>query len=223
MHNKSLDARRNSDFVIAARVTLVVARGGFARVSSIVRRFPLAKRMRSLPKQVEVLCQTVDAPPRLIAHLTLVHDFAVSLVEEMKRVLPEISLNAESIFFGAATHDIGKSLHRSELSEAGNAHEADGERLLLKLGVNAQLARFARTHAAWRNNVALTLEDLFVSLADTCWKGKRISELETLVAERIASETGKEVWDVFILLDDVLQKLTEGADERLAWQAQFPA
>ena len=179
--------------------------------------------MRSLPEQVEVLCQTVDAPPQLVAHLTLVHDFAVSLVEETKRILPELSLDAESVFFGAATHDIGKSLHRSELSEAGNAHEADGEQLLLKLGVDARLARFARTHAAWRTDATLTLEDLFVSLADTCWKGKRDSELETLLAERIASETDKEVWDVFILLDDVLQKLTEGADERLSWQAQFPA
>ena len=179
--------------------------------------------MRSLPKQVEVLCQTVDAPPRLVAHLTLVHDFAVSLVEETKCVLPELSLDEESVFFGAATHDIGKSLHRSELVEAGDFHEAAGERLLLKLGVDAKLARFARTHAAWQTDSDLTLEDLFVSLADTAWKGKRVAEFETFVAERIASETGKEVWDVFILLDDVLQKLTKGADERLAWQAQFPA
>ena len=185
--------------------------------------FLLLNEMHSLPKQVEVLCQTIDAPPRLVAHLTLVHDFAVSLIQETNRILPEISLDARSVFFGAATHDIGKSLHRSELIEAGNAHEADGERLLLKLGIDANLARFARTHAAWRNDDTLTLEDLFVSLADTCWKGKRVSELETLVTERIANETGKEVWDVFILLDDVLQKLTESADERLAWQAQFPA
>ena len=179
--------------------------------------------MRSLPKQVEVLCQTIDAPPRLVAHLTLVHDVAVSLIEETKRVFPELPLDEESVFFGAATHDIGKSLHRSELVEAGNAHEADGERLLVKLGIDSKLARFARTHAAWQNDSKMTLEDLFVSLADTCWKGKRVSELETLIAERIAAETGKEVWDVFILLDDVLQRLAEGADERLAWQAQFPA
>lgn len=179
--------------------------------------------MRALPKQVESLCKTVDAPPRLVAHLILVHDFAVSLVEETRRILPELSLDTESIFFGAATHDIGKSLHRSELVEIGNAHESDGERLLLRLGVDASLARFARTHADWQNNTNLTLEDLFVSLADTCWKGKRISELENLVVERVASETGKEVWDIFILLDDMLQKLAEGADERLAWQTQFPA
>jgi hypothetical protein len=179
--------------------------------------------MRSLPKQIEVICKNVDAPPRLVAHLTLVHDVAVSLVEETKRVLPKISFDEESIFFGAATHDIGKSLHRAELVEAGNAHESAGEQLLLKLGVEKRLARFARTHATWKGDKDLTVEDLFVSLADNCWKGKRIYELETLVAERIASETNQEVWDVFILLDDILQKLAEGADERLSWQAQFQA
>lgn len=179
--------------------------------------------MRSLPKQVEILCQTVDAPPRLIAHLTLVHDVAVSLIEEIKQSFPALSLYEESIYFGAATHDIGKSLHQTELIEPGNAHESAGEQLLLKLGFRKHLARFARTHAAWENGKSLTLEDLFVSLADNCWKGKRISELESLIAERIAFETGKEVWDVFILLDDILQKLAENADERLAWQSTFPA
>ena len=177
--------------------------------------------MRSLPKKVKIICRKVNAPPRLVAHLTLVHDVAVSLVEKTKSVLPTLSLDEESIFFGAATHDIGKSLYRAELSKAGNAHESAGEELLLKLGVEKHLARFARTHAAWRNNNELTLEDLFVSLADNCWKGKRVSELETLVAELIAVETKQEVWDVFILLDDILQNLAENADERLSWQSQF--
>ncbi len=178
--------------------------------------------MHSLPKQVKLICQQVDAPQRLIAHLTLVHDFAILLITEIEKVLPDLKLNSESILFGAATHDIGKSLYRSELIEAGNAHEAAGETLLLKLGIDSKLARFARTHATWRSETALTLEDLFVSLADTSWKGKRISELETLIAERIAYITAKEVWDVFILLDNILQKLTESADKRLAWQALFP-
>ena len=177
--------------------------------------------MRDLPEQVQMICKTVDAPPRLVAHLTLVHDVAVSLVEEIHLKLPKLQFDAETIFFGAATHDIGKSLHRSELIEPGSEHESDGEQLLLKLGINANLARFARTHAAWQSAEFLTIEDLFVSLADNCWKGKRILELETLIAEHVASEINEEVWNVFILLDDILQKLTEDADERLMWQSQF--
>lgn len=178
--------------------------------------------MRSLAEQIETLCQTVNAPPRLVAHLTLVHDVAVSLVEAINFALPKLLLDTESISFGAATHDIGKSLHRAELSEVGNAHEAAGEELLINLGVEKRLARFARTHSDWKTNENLTLEDLFVSLADNCWKGKRISALETLIAEKIAAETKQEVWDVFILLDDILENLAKNADERLSWQAQFP-
>jgi hypothetical protein len=105
---------------------------------------------------------------------------------------------------------------------AGAAHESAGEQLLLKLGIDKSLARFARTHAAWQTDNDLMMEDLFVSLADNSWKGKRLAELESLIAERIADKTGKEVWNIFMILDDVLQKLAEKADERLAWQAQFP-
>ncbi len=179
--------------------------------------------MHPLPKQVSVICQVVNAPPRLVAHLTLVHDVAVNLIKELHQHFPELSVDDEGIFFGAASHDIGKSLYRSELVEAGNTHELAGERLLLKMGFDERLARFARTHAAWPNDDALSLEDLLVSLADNCWKGKRIAKLETLIAERITAATGKEVWSVYILLDDILQKLAETADDRLEWQAQFPA
>ena len=140
----------------------------------------------------------------------------------MTRAFPGVSFDADSIRFGAATHDIGKSRHRGELVEKGGAHEAEGEKLLLELGVEPRLARFARTHAAWLNDAELPLEDLLVALADNCWKGKRLPELETLVAERVVAQTGDEVWNAFMLLDDILQKLAENADERLAWQAQFP-
>lgn len=177
--------------------------------------------MQSLPKQIELLLISVNAPPRLIAHLTLVYDVAVQLIEKIKIVFPKLSLDEESIFFGAATHDIGKSLYRSELVETGNAHELAGEKLLLEKGIEEKFARFARTHAIWNKDESLPLEDLIVSLADNCWKGKRISELENLISEKIALETNQEVWEVFINLDDILQKLTENADERLTWQSNF--
>src|SRR3712207_3473307 len=94
----------------------------------------IRKDMRPLPKQVEEICQKVNAPPRLIAHLTLVHDVACSLVEESRQRLPGLELDAESVAFGAATHDIGKALHPSELLSAGGEHEAEGERLLKSIG-----------------------------------------------------------------------------------------
>ena len=179
--------------------------------------------MQPLPKQVEEICQKVNAPPRLVAHLTLVHDVASSLVEEFQRRLPALKLDTRSVCFGAATHDIGKALHPAELVEAGSEHEAEGELLLKRLGVAKQLARFARTHAAWREDTSLALEDLFVTLADTCWKGKRVPELDEMVARRIAAQTGGEEWEVYLILDDILQKLSADADTRLAWQATFAA
>jgi hypothetical protein len=127
--------------------------------------------MHNLPGQVEKLCKTVNAPPGLIAHLTIVHDAAIRLVEAIKTEFPNLSFTEESILFGAAAHDIGKALYRSELSVAGSEHETVGERLLLELSIDKSLARFARSHAAWRNDDSLELEDLFVALADHCWKG----------------------------------------------------
>lgn len=181
------------------------------------------ENMRPLPKQVEEICQRVNAPPRLVAHLTLVHDVACSLVEESLRRLPGLELDSQGVTFGAATHDIGKALHPTELVEAGSEHEAEGERLLRRLGVAEPLARFARTHAAWRDDESLALEDLFVTLADTCWKGKRVPELDEMVARRIAAQTGRAEWDVYLVLDEILQKLSADADQRLAWQATFAA
>jgi hypothetical protein len=65
------------------------------------------------------------------------------------------------------------------------------------------------------------MEDLIVALADNCWKGKRVDELESLVVSQIALATGKEPWEVFSALDEIIGKLASKADARLAWQAQF--
>lgn len=175
-----------------------------------------------LPDAVKEICKKVNAPPRLIAHLTLVHDVAVKLTKEIKTKFPMIEINEQSIHFGAATHDIGKAIHRSELSGSGSRHEEDGADLLKSFDVSVELARFTRTHALWRTDSSLELEDLLVSLADNCWKGKREVDLEMLICNQIACVTKKEIWDVFIVLDEILQTITIESDARLAWQQQYP-
>ena len=67
----------------------------------------------------------------------------------------------------------------------------------------------------------MTAEDLIVALADHCWKGSRNEELESQIADRIADSLGIETWGVFLTLDDILAKLANGADKRLAFQRQF--
>jgi hypothetical protein len=47
--------------------------------------------------------------------------------------------------------------------------------------------------------------------------------LESLVVSQIALATGKEPWEVFSALDEIIGKLASEADARLAWQAQFSA
>jgi len=174
-----------------------------------------------LPDRVVALLAELESPPRLAAHLRAVHDVAHRLVDWAERHCPALPLDREAVLFGAATHDVGKTLHVSELSGPGAAHEEAGRTLLLGHGVGPELARFAATHASWTRS-GVGPEDLLVSLADKVWKNKRVPELEDLVVARMAEATGRAAWEEFIALDDVLARIGDGADERLAFQASFP-
>lgn len=172
-----------------------------------------------LPVPVLQLCEKLDAPARLIAHLRLVHDAAVEIVDGLQQKFPTLSVDVEAVLFGAASHDLGKVLHSHELTGPGNNHEADGPALLEVHGVSPELARFARTHGAWSRE-SLPLADLLVALADCVWKGQRLEALEAQVVSRIAEKTGTEEWEVFDKLDGLLDEIGRRGDERLAWQAQ---
>lgn len=177
--------------------------------------------MRDLPDKARRLLTMVNAPPRLVAHLTLVHDAASEILEAVQARWPGFSVDHDAVRFGAAVHDIGKTCHPDELFHEGHRHEQDGPALLERLGVTAEHARFARTHGTWRYEPSVTAEDLIVALADHCWKGSRNEELESQIADRIADSLGIETWGVFLTLDDILAKLANGADKRLAFQRQF--
>ncbi|WP_189155956.1 HD domain-containing protein [Lentzea pudingi] len=177
--------------------------------------------MPPLPALAESLLTDLHAPPRLAAHLRLVHDVACELVAWVSRHHPAVALDQEAVLFGAATHDIGKVLHPNELSGPGSAHEPAGYALLLERGVSERLARFARTHASW-TAPGISLEELLVSLADKVWKAKRVPELEQLVTERLAAAAGLESWEVFMALDDELDRIASDADARLAYQSSYP-
>ncbi|MFE2886580.1 HD domain-containing protein [Streptomyces sp. NPDC059272] len=174
-----------------------------------------------LPDRVVGLLSELGSPPRLAAHLRAVHDVAHQLVAWLGQHCPAVAFDREAVLFGAATHDVGKTVHVSELSGPGAAHEEAGQALLLAHGVSPELARFAATHASWARS-PVGLEDLLVSLADKIWKNKRVPGLEDLVVARLAEATGRAVWEEFIALDEVLARIGDGADERLAFQASFP-
>ncbi|MEU4096308.1 HD domain-containing protein [Streptomyces sp. NPDC026673] len=177
--------------------------------------------LRPLPPRVPPLLRKVGAPPRLAAHLRLVHDVACELVEWVGRYSPGLVVDRSAVLFGAATHDIGKALHVAELSGPGGRHEKAGRALLLTHGVEPRLARFAATHGSWTGD-GVTVEELLVSLADKVWKGKRVTDLEDLVVVRLADATGSERWEAFLALDEFLGTVAADAERRLAFQASFP-
>lgn len=177
--------------------------------------------LRPLPEAARRLCEEVHAPPRLVAHLQLVHGVAAEITEALSRLFPDLKFDREAVLLGAATHDIGKSVHPEELTGPGKLHEAAGEKLLVEQGFPGSLTRFARTHGSWERDEGIHFEDLLVALADSTWKGVRKPDLEDRVSKAIAEKTGIEPWEVFTALDDLLNEIASRADERLAWQRRY--
>ena len=130
-------------------------------------------------------------------------------------------VDRDAVLFGAATHDIGKVVHVEELSGPGSTHEPAGHALLLARGVQERLARFARTHASW-TEPGIGVEDLLVSVADKVWKAKRVPDLEHLLVDRLVAASGGPGWQVFLALDDELDRIAAGADDRPAVQSSHP-
>ncbi|MFF7203315.1 HD domain-containing protein [Streptomyces sp. NPDC008141] len=177
--------------------------------------------LRPLPPVVVELLRSLGAPPRLAAHLRAVHDVAVELSDWVRDRYPDVAVDRDAVLFGAATHDIGKTLHPEELVGPGSAHEPAGRDLLLDRGFEPALARFAATHASW-DDPAVTIEDLLVSTADKVWKDERVPDLEDRLVRALAEATGREPWEEYLALDDLLSGLGADAGRRLAFQAEFP-
>ncbi|HKV84556.1 MAG TPA: hypothetical protein VJN88_08370, partial [Ktedonobacterales bacterium] len=105
-----------------------------------------SSRFASLPDEVFQLLSELHAPPRLVAHLAIVHDTAMRIVAAVDAHWPTLAYDRARVMLGAATHDIGKVIYPAGLSALGHEHEAAGEQLLLAHGFDADCARFARTH-----------------------------------------------------------------------------
>ncbi|MFG2127207.1 HD domain-containing protein [Streptomyces sp. NPDC048751] len=177
--------------------------------------------LRPLPGEAAELLVRLAPPPRLVAHLRAVHDVAAQLLDWVERRCPALVVDREAVLFGAATHDVGKTLHPAELSGPGAAHEEAGRDLLLAHGVSPELARFAAGHASW-DAPGTGVDDLLVSLADKAWKNRRVTALEDLVVAELSRAGGRPVWEEFMALDEFLTEVGEGADGRLAYQNAHP-
>jgi hypothetical protein len=183
---------------------------------------PCSPPLRLLPDRAADLLEELQAPPRLAAHLRLVHHVACQLADWTDARHPALGYDRDAMLFGAATHDIGKAAFQAEITGPGSSHEEAGRQLLLSHGVSAELSRFAATHASW-DAPGIEVEDLMVSVADKIWKNKRVPDLEGLLVARLARASGRDAWQEFAGLDTLLEAIGDGADDRLAFQASFPA
>ncbi|MBM4095632.1 MAG: HD domain-containing protein [Planctomycetes bacterium] len=170
------------------------------------RRMCPIKMLPKLPEVAVALCATLGAPPGLENHLRLVHAAAVMLVEGLAQEFAGLQLDAEAVLLGSAIHDIGKICHPEELSRPGTLHEAAGEALLERAGLEPRLARFARTHGNWRADDA-GFEDMLVALADSIWKGERREDLEDAICARIAEAVGLDQWRAWSELDAIITNI----------------
>jgi hypothetical protein len=160
-----------------------------------------------LPTEALRLCRELDAPPRLVYHLRLVHFVAFQFLEGFEVHFPNLVIDREAVLFGASTHDLGKVVHPEELSCPGDRHEDVGSSLLEEHGVSVELARFARTHGRW-DRKPVKFEDLVVALSDNVAVDKRNDGLEQLTVDMLVASTGIEPWEAFSVLDEILQSLS---------------
>jgi len=158
------------------------------------------------------LLSQLGAPERLLRHAQLVGEAADSLIGAYREL--GVEFNAAVIELGAAIHDAGKIVHPEELSGPGSRHEWAGQALMLRHGVQPEVAKCCVSHAAWRN-ADVTFEERTVALADKLWKGKRETDLELAVIDEAAIRLDVGRWDVFDRLDLAFETIAASADERL--------
>jgi len=158
------------------------------------------------------LLDELDAPEHLKKHVKLVGEAADALL--LKLTMLAIEVDRDFIDAGVVIHDVGKIVHTEEMAGPGSEHETKGKELLEGRAVDAKLARVCLSHARW-DAMECSLEELLIALSDKLWKGKRESALELLVIDRVASQLGKERWDLYSDLDSEFENIASAGHERL--------
>jgi len=172
----------------------------------------------ALPAEAETLCKIFGAPPKLIAHLILVHDVACQLCEALAEMVPSLEFDEKTVCMGAAIHDLGKVIYPNEITGQGDKHQEVGPELLYDFDIAPHVAQIAATHGQWRNT-DLPIEDLLVALADNIWCGKREPDLESRIADLLPGDQ----WKNFLILDQIVTPIADQGEERLAWQREHIA
>jgi len=162
-------------------------------------------------EQAIELLRRLGAPARLLVHVELVAEAGGAIISELESL--GVQIDKEFILSGIVLHDVGKTVHLLELGQEGELHGETGRDLLLQEGIEPRLAEVCVSHSAW--NEAKRIEELVIACADKLWKGKRVTDLEELLAKQVKDELQLEYWEVFSRLDTCFEEIAGGGDERL--------
>jgi len=162
-------------------------------------------------EQALELLRRLGAPARLLRHVELVAEAGRAIIPELDSLGAQI--DKDFILSGIVLHDVGKTVHLSELAKEGEMHGETGRDLLLREGIEPRLASVCVSHISWRE--AKTVEELVIACADKLWKGKRVADLEELLVMRIDEELQLGYWEIFTRLDSCFEAIADSCDERL--------
>ncbi|MEW6730681.1 MAG: HD domain-containing protein [Acidobacteriota bacterium] len=163
-------------------------------------------------KDAQDFLKQLGAPTKLINHVALVSEAGELLIEKLTQL--NVKFDEKLVKLAIIFHDTGKIIHLQELTEPGNNHEPEGERLLLEYGVEPKIARCCLSHARWRD-LPCSFEELLVALSDKLWKGVRVEELELKIIDKVAELMGKSRWEIFIELDSCFEMIASDGVDRL--------
>lgn len=157
---------------------------------------------------------------RLIRHHKIVRSVAREIAVKFSKLGIQIDQRLAEMM--AVTHDLGKCVATNELDEPGTKHEGLGKSVALEyFGIDESVSKICQSHGwdtpqAPDGNRMMSKEEIVATLADRLWKGSRKTPFEMGVAESLCLELGKESWEVFMLIDPILEDIADEGAERLA-------
>ncbi len=114
-------------------------------------------------------------------HIHAVVRISLSLVDDFKAHFPEAVIDRDIVLAGALIHDVGKAFEfdprnlerwQDDPSQAGQPslrHSVFGAHICLAVGLPEELAHIALGHSREGQHIGLSLECMFVRIADHSW------------------------------------------------------
>lgn len=116
-----------------------------------------------------------------VDHIRAVARIAMSLVDDFAKNFPEASIDRDIVLAGAIIHDVGKAFEfdpvnlkrwKDDPSRAGEPslrHSVFGAHVCLAVGLPEELAHIALGHSREGQHIGLSVECMFVRIADHSW------------------------------------------------------